>query len=109
MVESKTEWSRELARSTVLDALAQIISDNTPGLIARLASDPSADKELLAVTHLVPAILPGNPEPSAFQSERKLNRELGKSKSLADIVTEVVDVRNINITGFTGIKTGPFA
>ena len=50
---NEVEWSREFARSTVRDALAQIIDDNTPGLIERLANDLKAYQELLAVTHLV--------------------------------------------------------
>ena len=53
MVINESEWSREFARSTVRDALAQIIDDATPGLIERLATDPAAYAQLLAVTHLV--------------------------------------------------------
>ncbi|MCL2594606.1 MAG: hypothetical protein FWD83_03685 [Promicromonosporaceae bacterium] len=47
------EWSVEFARDTVRDSLAAIIDEATPGLISRLANDPKAYLQLLAVTKLV--------------------------------------------------------
>jgi len=53
MVDNSRDWTREFAQSSVRDALAKIVDDSTPGLIARLGSDPRTYSELLVATNLV--------------------------------------------------------
>ncbi|MCL1801284.1 MAG: hypothetical protein FWG25_07995 [Promicromonosporaceae bacterium] len=53
MPENDVEWTVEFARNNVRDAIAKIVDDATPGLIERLAGDPSAYGQLVAITKLV--------------------------------------------------------
>ncbi|MCL1801283.1 MAG: hypothetical protein FWG25_07990 [Promicromonosporaceae bacterium] len=53
MPKSDVEWTVAFARDGVRDSIASIVDDATPGLIDRLASDPNAFRQLLAVTKMV--------------------------------------------------------
>ena len=55
MVANDWQWSVEFAKSGVRRGVAQLVDDATPGLVDRLASDPQAFKQVLAVTNLVVA------------------------------------------------------
>lgn len=50
MPASRDDWNAEFATPVIRDGLARLIDESTPGLIDRLASDPKAFTELIAVT-----------------------------------------------------------
>jgi hypothetical protein len=52
VVDGDLAWSKEFGRSGIRHALSNAIDDATPGLVDRLASDPSAYLQLLTITQL---------------------------------------------------------
>jgi hypothetical protein len=50
---SNIEWTLEFGEEKVHDSLARLVDEITPGLIDRLATDPSAYSELITATELV--------------------------------------------------------
>ena len=53
MADTDIEWTKQFARGAVRDGLARIIDEATPGLTARLATDPAAYTQLLAISEMV--------------------------------------------------------
>lgn len=53
MTNSNIEWTLTFGEEKVHDALARLVDEITPGLIDRLATDPSAYQELITASELV--------------------------------------------------------
>jgi len=53
MTNSNIEWTLTFGEEKVHDGLARLVDDITPGLIDRLATDPSAYSELITASELV--------------------------------------------------------